>query len=261
MKHRYCRILLPMLLLSLCLLTSCETAAFGTGLTGVMYGSAPAETDRYLIWEGHWGTVLVDKESGAVYPLDGGKDPRLEGLSHGGYVFSDGYLIVQNGVEWRTYLAVPSYDPATGAVDHYDYYPTTLFFSFRGELLSRTTSDTPLTDGEATALEEREYTATQDRFTFAQVEGSGRDRYEEGVGKPAYTENQEKAVAFATSMENTKRGEFHATWGEGFEQDGKVYFSVMRSNQKNWASQAATVEGIYHAGVFCYDPARWCMRS
>lgn len=244
------------------LLASCETAAFGSSLTFVAEMPPATENQRYIVWEGRLQTVLVDKETRAVYPLCYEKNTATDSRPACDYAYTVKYVLNDTAIEWHTHLAVPTYNSVTGTVDHYLYYPTVIRFDYTGQETGREESNSALSEEEVTALLAEQVIAVSTRFYYAEEVGSGRGRYEpettgtaDGSAESPYTALQQKAVDYALALQPTKRGEYHYTYGQGFEQDGKLYFSVTRSNQKGWASQSATVRGIYHNAVLCYDSA------
>ncbi len=243
--------LLVCLLCAMLALTSCETSIFGASLTYVTPVEGTWENERYLVWRGRLSDVLVDKENGTVYPLRPERDDRVAEGVRVSYDYTDKYIFTDTELRWHTYLSVPKFDVDTGSVTHYVYYPTVVVFDYTGKEISR---DGDLTEMTEEAVKEQIGKADDTLFSYAKEVGSGRDRYE-GEEAPTYTPAQQKAVDYAYALENQYRDEYHLTFGEGFERDGKVYFSVTRSNQKAWASQSATVQGIYHTAVMCYDAA------
>ena len=249
-KQRLC-IFISLLLFGVLLFTSCETSVFGASPTFVLRVDQPTENSRYMIWEGHLGTVLVDKEHGAVYPLSG-NEASLNGL-RGAYAYTAAYVLTDTAIEWHTHIAIPKYEPDTGSVSHYLYYPALIRFDYHGEEISREVSETARSEEEVKASMQPNGESDESYYAYA-CEVGGLDRYEEENEPPKYTELQQKTVDYALSLDKQMRGDYHLTYGEGFVKDGKAYFSVTRSNQKGWASQSATAEGIYHAGVYCYDP-------
>ena len=246
--------LLSFLLCAIFLFTSCDTSVFGSSRTYVTNMPEPTENDRYLIWSGRLTTVLVDKETGTVFPLCYQKNTQIAPNVPAEYRYTVKYVFLESAIEWHTHLAVPKYDPDTGYVSHYLYYPTVICFDYTGTEIRRDESEAPLSETEVEALVSGGSKADPSFFSYAKEIGS--DRPSDGTEEhmPTYTAHQQKAVDYALSLEDKIRGEYHMTWGQGFERDGKVYFSVIRSNRKDWASQTATVQGIYHSMILCYDP-------
>lgn len=251
---RSASLFLALLLCTLPLLVSCETSVFGSSPTYVTNMTEPTENERYLIWEGRLETVLVDKETGTVYPFRCQKNVYSASNIPTEYRCTNEYVFAENAIEWHTHLAVPKYDPDTGSVSHYLYYPTVIYFDYSGAETDREESETALSEAEVETLMSEKNKVESVRFFYAEETGSGRASDVGNEEEPSYTAPQQKAVDHALSLENTTRGEYHMTWGEGFEHDEKIYFSVIRSNQKGWGSQSATVQGIYHSMILCYDP-------
>ena len=247
-------VLLSLFLCALFLLTSCDTSVFGSSPTYVTNMTEPTENDRYLIWEGRLETVLVEKGTGTVYPLCYQKNTQTASNVPAEYRFTVKYVFEETSIEWHTHLAVPKYDSDTGSVSHYLYYPTVIYFDYTGAEIDREESGTPLSEAEVETLVSGVSQADAYFFSYAKEIGSGRPSDGEEEYLPTYTAHQQKAVDHALSLKNKTRGEYHMTWGQGFERDGKIYFSVIRSNRKDWSSQTATVQGIYHSMILCYDP-------